>query len=261
MMEHFRSKELEGSFLPVTSKTEFPRFPLLKRGQDKDLYDHAVIEWTSPGKGQIINQRSPYCFQRLQDIFPHHFVTTAVNDFPQKCRTHAEQLARRAMLAEKTLPLPIRCVVHGYLTGKGWEEYQNTGGLGGIKLPLGMVESQRLPAPLFIPYIKGESQCIDFATLSERYGQVLAEKVRSAALKIFYRAWKIARSRGVLIVESTFEFGHYKGELLLIDECITPSSNLFWSRENYKPGGPMPPLDEASLLSLLGLRREAGVSA
>ena len=276
-MDHSRSKELEGSFLPVTSKTEFPGIPLLKRGQDKDLYDfgemllvvctdrmagsHAAIKGTIPGKGQMVNQLSTYWFQRLQDIFPNHFVTADVNDFLEECHMHAELLAGRSMFVKKTLPLSVRCVVHGYLTGAGWEEYQNTGGLGGIKLPLGMVESQRLPAPLFIPYIKGESQCIDFSTLSELYGQVLAEKVRSAALKIFYRAWKIARSHGVLIVESTFEFGHYKGELLLIDECITPSSSLFWSLENYKAGGPMPPLDEASLLSLLGLKLEAGVPA
>ena len=276
-MDHSCSKELEDSLLPVTSKTEFPGIPLFKRGQDKDLYDfgerllvvstdrmagsHATIEGTSPGKGQMVNQLSTYWLQRLQDIFPNHFVTADVNDFPEECHAHAEQLAGRAMLAKKTLPLPIRCVVHGYLTGERWEEYQNTGGLGGIKLPLGMVESQRLPAPLFVPYIKGESQCIDFSTLSELYGQVLAEQVRSAALKIFYRAWKIARSRGVLIVESTFEFGHYKGDLLLIDECITPSSSLFWSRENYKTGNLMPPLDEAALLSLLGLKREAGVPA
>lgn len=276
-MDHSCGKDLEGSLLPVTSKTEFPGIPLFKRGQDKDLYDfvemllvvstdrmagsHVIIKGTIPGKGQMVNQLSTYWFQRLQDVFPNHFVSADVNDFPAVCHTHAEQLAGRSMLVKKSLPLPVRCVVHGYLTGEVWEEYQNTGGMGGIKLPLGMVESQRLPAPLFLPYIKGESQCIDFSTLSELYGQTLAEKVRSAALKIFYRAWKMARSRGVLIVESTFEFGRYKGDLLLIDECITPSSSLFWSMENYKAGGPMPPLDEASLLSLLGLKLGAGVPA
>ena len=269
-MDHSCRKELEGSLLPFISKTEFPGLPLFKRGQDKDLYDfgerilvvftdrmagsHVLIEGTSPVKGQMANQLSTYWFQRLQDVFPNHFVSADVNDFPEGCHAYSEQLAGRSMLVKKSLPLPIRCVVHGYLTGEVWQEYQNTGGLGGIKLPLGMVESQRLPAPIFMPYSKVESQYIDFSTLSELCGQALAGKVRSAALKIFYRAWKMARSRGVLVVESTFEFGQHQGEFLLIDECITPSSSLFWSLETYKTGSPLPLLDEASLLSLLGLR-------
>lgn len=274
-MDHSCSKELADSFLPVTRKTEFPGIPLFKRGQDKDLYDfgerllvvstdrmagsHVIIEGTIPGKGQIVNQMSAYWFQRLQEVFPNHFVSADVNDFPAACQAHADQLAGRSILVKKAIPLPVRCVVRGYLTGENWLEYQETGGLAGIKLPLGMVESQRLPAPLFIPYIKGECQSIGFAAMTELCGKVLTEKVRSAALKIFYQAWKMARRRGVLLVESTFEFGHYKGELLLIDECITPSSSLFWSLKTYKDGGPMPPLDEASLLSLLGLRLGAGV--
>ena len=167
-MDHSCSTDLAVSFLPVTSKTEFPGLSLFKRGQDKDLYDfgemllvvstdrmadsHVLVEGTSPGKGQMATQLSTYWFQRLQDVFPNHFVSADVNDFPEGCHAYSEQLAGRSMLVKKSLPLPLRCVVHGYLTGEVWQEYQNTGGLGGIKLPLGLVESQRLPAPIFMPF-------------------------------------------------------------------------------------------------------------
>lgn len=276
-MNYSYSKEMAEASHPIVSKTEIPGLTLYKRGQDKDLYDfgetllvvatdrmagsRVIIEGTISGKGQVVNQMSAYWFQRLREVFPNHFISANVNDFPAPCEAHAEQLAGRSMLVKKATPLPVRCVVRGYLTGEGWQEYQQTGGLAGIPLPAGMVESQRLPAPFFIPYVQGKSQSIGFAALAELCGELLAEKVRSAALNIFYRAWKMARKRGVLIVESTFEFGLHEGKVLLIDECITPYSSLFWSLETYKSGVPLPPLGEASLLALLGCRAGAGAPA
>jgi len=273
-MNHSYNLERTEIPLPVVSKTKLPRLTLFKRGQDKDLYDfgetllvvatdrvagsRVIIERTIPGKGQVVNQMSSFWFQRLREVFPNHFLSSDVNDFPEACQSHAEQLAGRSMLVKKATPLPVRCVVHGYLTGKTWQEYQETGGLAGIRLPSGMVESQRLPAPLFIPHVKGESQGVGFAALEELCGKVLAEKVRTAALRIFLSAWKMARYRGILIVESTFEFGVHEGVVLLIDECITPYSSLFWPLETYKPGGTLPAMDEASVLDSLGCRVGAG---
>jgi phosphoribosylaminoimidazole-succinocarboxamide synthase len=273
-MNHSYNTERTEIPLPVVSKTKLPDLALFKRGQDKDLYDfgetllvvatdrvagsRVIIEGTIPGKGQVVNQMSAFWFQRLREVFPNHFLSADVNDFPAACQSHAEQLAGRSMLVKKATPLPVRCVVHGYLTGKTWQEYQETGGLAGIRLPSGMVESQRLPAPLFIAHIKGESQGVGIAALEELCGKVLAEKVRTAALRIFFSAWKMARYRGVLIVESTFEFGVHEGVVLLIDECITPYSSLFWSLETYKPGGALPAMNEASVLDSLGCRVRAG---
>lgn len=273
-MNHSYNKEKTEAPLPVVSKTEFPGLALFERGQDKDLYDfgetllvvatdrvagsRVIIEGTIPGKGQAVSQMSAYWFQRLGDVFPNHFISAKVSDFPAPCQAHAEQLTGRSMLVKKATPLPVKCVIRGYLTGEGWQEYLETGCLAGIRLPSGMVESQRLPAPLFIPYVEGAPRGIGFAALEELFGRMLAEKLRSAALKIYFKAWKMARSRGVLIVESTFEFGVHEGEVLLIDDCITPYSSLFWSLETYKPGGPLPPLGEVSVLDFLGCRAGAG---
>jgi phosphoribosylaminoimidazole-succinocarboxamide synthase len=259
------SKETVTASLPVVSKTEFPGLTLFKRGQDKDLYDfgetllvvatdrvagsRVVIEGTIPGKGQAVNQMSAYWFQRMADVFPNHYISADVNDFPAPCQAHAGQLAGRSMLVKKATPLPVRCVVRGYLTGEGWQEYRETGGMGGVALPAGMVESQRLPAPLFIPWVKGASQGMGYAALEELCGRMLAERVRRAALNIYFQAWKMARHRGVLIAETTFEFGIREGAVLLIDECITPYSSLFWSLESYKPGGPLPVLGKEFLLT------------
>jgi len=255
---------------PVVSKTEFPGLTLFKRGQDKDLYDfgetllvvatdrvagsRVIIEGTTPGKGQAINRMSAYWFQRLAEVFPNHFISADVDDYPAPCQAHAAELSGRSMLVKKAIPLPVQCVVRGYLTGEGWQEYRETGSMAGIRLPAGMLESQRLPAPLFIPCVKGAPQGMGFAALEELCGRMLAEKLRSAALKIYFQAWKMARYRGILIVESTFEFGIHEGAVLLIDECITPYSSLFWSMDTYKPGGPLPALGEAFLLASFGSR-------
>jgi len=258
-------KEAATTSSPVVSKTEFPELTLFKRGQEKDLYDlgetllvvatdrvassRVIIEGTIPGKGQAVNQMSAYWFQRLRDVFPNHFISADMCDFPAACQARAEQLAGRSLLVKKAIPLPVKCVVRGYLTGDGWQEYQETGGMGGIMLPSGMVESQRLPAPLFIPHVKDVPPGTGFTALEELFGRMLAEKLRSAALKIYFQAWKMARYRGVLIADTTFEFGIHEGAVLLIDECITPYSSLFWSLKTYKPGGPLPELDKEYLLA------------
>jgi len=266
-----KEEEMKNSYsketLPIVSMTDFPDLALFKRGKEKDLYDFGktllmvstdrvtcdreLEEGTVPGRGQMSTWMSAYWFQKLRKVFPNHFISTDIRDFPPACQAHAEQLAGRSMLVKKATPLPVRCVVRGYLTAEGWKEYLETGAMAGIGLPPGMVESQRLPGPLFIPYLKGTSQGAGFAALEELCGKMLSKKLRSAALNIYFKAWKVARRRGLLIVESTFEFGIYEGEVLLIDECITPYSSRFCSLDTYRPGGPLPDLKEEALLTSL----------
>lgn len=144
------------------------------------------------------------------------------------------------MLVKKTTPLPVSCVVHGYLTGAGWQEYQEVGTMFGFSLPAGMVKSQRLPVPLFVPLIQGEAPETGFSALEECCGRILAENLRTATLRLFFKAWKLARARGVLLVESTFEFGLCEGGLHLIDECITLETSQFWDVKAYKVGDSLP---------------------
>lgn len=266
MHDIFR-REGPAASLPVVSETILPGLRLLQRCRNKDLYDLGEtllvvhtdrggdstmpLQAVIPGRGQLGNQLSAYWFQRLREVFPNHFLSAEVENFPAPCQPHAAQLAGRSMLVKKATPLPVRCLVRGYLTEEGWREYQRTGGMAGATLPSGMLESQRLPVPLFVPIVDGDQVGTDFATLEAVCGVLLAEKLRSAALHLYFKAWKIARYRGILIAESSFEFGLHEGALLLIDDCITQYTSRFWSLESYKPGRALPVLADAGLLSRL----------
>ncbi len=258
------------------SELALPGLTLFKRGQHKDLYDFGEtlllvsndrISTGSDaetlmvaGKGLILNQQSAYWFKQLREQCPNHFISVEVSDFPEPCQVYADQLKGRSMLVKKATPLPVKCVVHGYLAGSGWQDYQRTGAMSGIELPAGMEESQRLPGPLFIPHVQGDSCGNGFADLEKEYGQSLAKKLRKAALHLYFKAWKMARFRGVLLVESTFEFGVHEGRVYLVDECITLDSSRFWSLKTYKPGGPLPFLGEDLLLESHVNRQETGLS-
>lgn len=271
-MKQSYNKSLAG-LLPAASQAGLSGLTLFKHGRTKELYDLGETllvvhtdrvaggpgseERIIPGKGQVVNQMSAYWFQRLREVFPNHLVSAELCDFPESCQAHAEYLEGRSMLVKKATPLPVKCLVRGYLTGAGWQEYQTTGGMAGTRLPSGMLESQRLPVPLFVPDIEGAAGEAGFASLEALYGKVIAEKLRSAALHLYFKAWKIARYRGLLIAESSFEFGLHEGSLLLIDECITPYTSQFWPLESYQSGGPLPALDPAGLLA--SLRGRAGM--
>lgn len=258
------------------NETDYPDFTLFKRGRHKELYDFGEtllvvatdqvsicstdLDEIIPGKGQLVNQLSAYWFKQLSELLPNHFISTEVSEFPEPCQAYAEQLEGRSMLVKKTTPLAVICVVHGYLTGKGWQEYQKTGAMAGIRLPTGMVESQRLPGPLFIPHVLGETTEIGFTVFEEHFGRMLAEKLRNAALKLYFKAWKIARQRGVLLVESTFEFGLHEGTVHLIDECITPESSLFWDLKTYKARETQPFLGRNFMLASSVNRQGTGLT-
>lgn len=243
---------------------------LLSRGKDKDIFDLGdmllmvstdrlsvagkSIGQGFNGKGKIVNQLSAYWFRKLRNVSPNHFVSAQPACFPAAIRSAVENFDGRSMLVWKTTPLPIRFIVRGYLAGSGWREYQETGEICGTKLPQGLVESQRLPSPLFAPTAKGRpgglSENLDFDSLKQLLGKTLAEQLRETSLRLYFNASKIARERGVLIADTKFEFGLLDGKLMLIDECLTPDTSRFWSLDSYRYG-PMPSMDKHLLIDYL----------
>lgn len=251
--------------------TSLPGITLMRRGKDKDVYDLGdMLLMVSTdrlsasgkslgqgvkGKGKIVNRLSAYWFRILRNIFPNHLVTPFTKCFPESLRNNAEVLFGRSMLVWKTNPLPVRCVVRGYLAGAGWREYMERGEIVGTKLPSGMVESQRLPFPIFSPTTKGQAggmnENIEFSSLQSLIGRSLAEQLRYTSLKLYFTAWKSARERGVLIADTKFEFGLHDGKLMLIDECLTPDNSRFWAIDSYRYGGPTPSMDKQLLIDYL----------
>lgn len=253
--------------------TDFRGLTLLRQGKDKDIYDLgdmllmvATDRLSSGGKslaqgfrgkGRIVNQLSAFWFRHLGKIIPNHLVSADDRCFPEAIRNVAAQAHGRSMLVWEATPLPVRCVVRGYLAGAVWREYQENGEICGVKLPAGLVESQRLPSPIFTPTTKGRSgemnENIDFHSLEGLLGKTLAEKLRDISLKLYFTAWKSARDKGVLIADTKFEFGLHAGQLMLIDECLTPDNSRFWELEKYRHGGKMPSLDKHLLIDYLSL--------
>jgi len=247
--------------MSVIRETNFPGIAPAARGKVRDIYDlgenllivatdrlsafDVVMPTPIPDKGKVLTQLSLFWFELLRDLIPNHVVSAA--DFPAPFAAYREQLAGRAMLVRKTQPLPIECVVRGYLSGSGWKEYKSSGKVCGIALPAGLVESDKLPLPIFTPATKaatGHDENITFARAAEMLGQALAEKVRDTTLKIYRRAATYAEPRGILLADTKFEFGLLNGEMIWIDEALTPDSSRFWPAAEYKPGGPQPSFDK-----------------
>lgn len=251
--------------------TNYPGLTLLRRGKDKDVYDLGdmlllistdrlsaggkSLEQGVAGKGKIVNQLSAYWLRKLRNIFPNHLVSADSRCFPEAISKSVELLDGRSMLVWETTPLPVRCVVRGYLAGAGWKEYQEKGAICGNRLPPGLVESQRLPAPIFVPTAKGrpggKNENIDFSSLQQLLGKTLAEELRDISLRLYFNAWRSAHGQGVLIADTKFEFGLHDGKLMLIDECLTPDTSRFWSLESHRKGGPMPSMDKQFLMEHL----------
>lgn len=259
------------SHLSIINSPEPATLVNMRRGKDKDIYDfgdllllvHAdrisALGRSLPveiaGKGRIVNQLSAFWFGKLRDICPNHLITVEESLFPACVREVAGDCEGRAMLVWKTMPLPIRCVVRGYLAGAGWREYLETGAICGNMLPSGLVESQRLPAPIFTPTTKGgaygKNESVSFKTFQEALGSTLAEQVRETSLRLYFNAWQRARERGVLIADTKFEFGLHDGKLMLIDECLTPDTSRFWPMDRYRQGGAMASMDKQILADYL----------
>ena len=248
----------------VLLKTQFPDLVLFARGKVRDIYDfgdHLLLVATDrisafdvvlptgiPEKGKILTSLSTFWFRIMADLVPTHLITTEVEEYPATCRPYREVLRGRSMLVLKAKPLPIECIVRGYLAGSGWTEYQKAGSVSGITLPAGLPESCRLDPPLFTPSTKAEQgdhdETITFDQAASLLGGRLAEQVRDLSLKIYERARAHALDRGIIIADTKFEFGLLNGELLLIDEVLTPDSSRFWPADTYRPGRSQPSFDK-----------------
>jgi len=245
--------------------TEFGEISLVHRGKVRDIYNldsYLLIVATDrisafdfvlpngiPYKGFVLNQISAFWFRVLESIVAHHMVTTELDRFAALPRHLTEALRGRAMVVKKARPLPVECIVRGYLAGSGWNEYRETGTLAGILLPTGLKESSRLLTPLFTPSTKADAgahdENIDFPTLVQKIGRKMAEEIQSISIRLYQEAAAIAEKRGILIADTKFEFGlDDQDRLILIDEALTPDSSRFWPLDGYAPGRPQKSFDK-----------------
>jgi phosphoribosylaminoimidazole-succinocarboxamide synthase len=200
-----------------------------------------------PRKGEVLTQISYFWFAQTQAFQPNHLLSRSDEPLPASLQPFAAQLARRTMIVKKAQPLAIECVVRGYLAGSGWKEYREHQTVCGIKLPSGLVESSELPEPIFTPATKAESghdENIPFERAAEIVGPAIAEQARTASLKLYGFARDYARQRGIIIADTKFEFGLLDGQLILIDEALTPDSSRFWPADLYQPGKAQPSFDK-----------------
>ena len=250
--------------LEAVVETNLPGLTLVGRGKVRDIYEigdklllvasdrlsafDVVLPDGIPGKGKVLTQISAFWFRKLADIVPNHMLTIDPEEFPPTARSHEETIAGRSMLCRKAKPLPVECVVRGYLSGSGWSEYRERGEVCGIRVPEGLPESSRLPEPIFTPATKEEKGKHDvnitFTKMVDVVGKPMAEKARAVSLEIYRRAADYARGRGIIIADTKFEFGLANGKLILIDEVLTPDSSRFWPADGYRPGGPQRSFDK-----------------
>jgi phosphoribosylaminoimidazole-succinocarboxamide synthase len=246
------------------SQTDFKDLNLLKRGKVRDIYDlgenllmvatdrisafDVVMPDPIPDKGIILTQISLYWFEIMKPIVENHVISANVSDFPAVCQPYADILRGRSMLVKKTEPLPIECVVRGYISGSGWKSYQASQSVCGIALPPGLKESDQLPEPIFTPSTKEEIGAhdinIDFEETINRIGNDLASKVKELSLAIYKKGAEMAAEKSIIIADTKFEFGQIGNELILIDEVLTPDSSRFWPKDTYNPGGSQQSFDK-----------------
>jgi phosphoribosylaminoimidazole-succinocarboxamide synthase len=240
----------------VIRETQLEGVPLKARGKVRDIYDlgeHLLIVASDrlsafdvvlpdpiPDKGKVLTQISVYWFHQMADLTPNHLVAWRVQDFPQSLQRFGDQLEGRSMLVKKCQPLAIEAIVRGYLAGSGWKDYQETGQVCGYDLPTGLRDSDRLEEPLFTPSTKAEQgehdENISVERAREIVGADLADEVAGRSLAIYKRAREMAAEKGIIIADTKFEFGLAGGELVLIDEVLTPDSSRFWPADQYQPG-------------------------
>jgi phosphoribosylaminoimidazole-succinocarboxamide synthase len=238
-------------------ETHFPEMKLLKRGKVRDVYDlgefflmvasdrlsafDVVMPDPIPDKGFILTQISLFWFDIVQPLVQNHVVASDVDQYPAACRPYADVLKGRSMLVKKAQPLPIECIVRGYISGSAWKEYSETGKICGIRLPQGLKESQKLPEPIFTPSTKAElgehDINIDFDETAGLIGQAQAEKIRELSVAIYKKGAERADQKGIIIADTKFEFGFIDDDFILIDEILTPDSSRFWPKDSYRPGG------------------------
>jgi len=245
----------------VIRETNFAGLAPIARGKVRDIYDlgdrllivatdrlsafDVVMPTPIPDKGRVLTQLSLFWFNLLKGVIPHHVISAT--EFPAPFEKFQGDLDGRSMVVRKTKPLPIECVARGYLSGSGWKEYRASGKICGISLPNGLRESDRLPEPIFTPATKavtGHDENIPFEQATGILGGELAEQARNITLELYRRAAAYAEPRGIILADTKFEFGLLNGQLIWIDEALTPDSSRFWPAAQYKPGGAQPSFDK-----------------
>jgi phosphoribosylaminoimidazole-succinocarboxamide synthase len=240
---------------PPVLETTLPGLPAPRRGKVRDVYDlgeHLLLVATdrisaydhvlSPGipdKGKILTQLSTFHFRRLESRVAHHLVATDIADFPAVLQPHGAVLAGRSVLVRKAQVVPFECVARGYLAGSGYREYREHGAVCGVALPPGLERAGRLPEPIFTPATKaeeGHDENIPFAALAGALGEGLATRLKTLTLEIYRQGAEHAAAAGLILADTKFEFGLVEGELILIDELLTPDSSRYWPADTWRPG-------------------------
>ncbi len=254
--------------MQIVQETNIQEYPLLSRGKVRDIYevdqDRLLIVTTDrmsafdvvlpdpiPYKGAVLNQLTIFWMQRFQDLVQNHLLENDPQNYPQPLQKHFQELQGRSVLVSRAKPLPVECIVRGYLSGSGWKDYQSTGQLCGYSLPEGLGESDQLPAPLFTPSTKAEAGAHDEnITLEEAQntvGRETMDKVQELSLRLYQQGCELAEDKGLIIADTKFEFGLKDNQILLIDEVLTPDSSRFWPRDRYQPGQAQPSFDKQYL--------------
>ncbi|MDD5584611.1 MAG: phosphoribosylaminoimidazolesuccinocarboxamide synthase [Candidatus Omnitrophica bacterium] len=247
----------------VLLSTEFPDIKLFKRGKVRDVYEvgeHLLVVSTDrisafdvvlpcgiPHKGEILNKISLFWFDFTKDIIPNHIITADVNEYPSSLTKYKDILRGRSMLVKKTKPLTFECVVRGYLSGSAYKEYKETQTICGLKFPSGLRESEKLPEALFTPATKeehGHDINVTVSAMEKSLGAKTTALVQNVSIQIYSEALRYARSKGIIIADTKFEFGFEGERLILIDEVLTPDSSRFWPKNGYAPGGPQASFDK-----------------
>ena len=249
---------------PVLLQTDFPDLELFASGKVRDVYrigaDRLLFVATDrisafdyvlatgiPHKGRVLTQISKFWFEFLKDTVANHLVTADVSKYPVEIQAHADQLRGRSMLVQRAEMFPVECVVRGYLSGSGWKEYKANGSVCGIKLPAGLRESEQLPQPIFTPATKattGHDENISFEEMGKLVDPEDARQLRDLSLAIYQKASDFARTKGIIIADTKFEFGKTAAGITLADEVLTPDSSRFWPAELYSPGMSQPSFDK-----------------
>lgn len=252
-------------------ETSLPGLSLFSRGKVRDNYDlgdsllmvatdrvsafDVIMKQPVPGKGKILTQMTLFWLDQVKDIVPNHLISANVNEFPDACHPYMGILEGRSLWVKKAEPIPFECVVRGYLAGSGWREYRQNGKICGITLPSGLREADRLPEPIFTPATKAEQgdhdENVSFTIMVNALGKETAEKLRGLSIAIYSRARDIAEQRGIIVADTKMEFGLLDGDIILIDELLTPDSSRFWPADSYEPGHAQASFDKQFLRDYL----------
>ncbi len=243
--------------------TSFPEIELFKRGKVRDVYDlkdkllvvstdriscfDVVLPTCIPHKGEVLTSLSLFWFELTKDVVPNHLITADVHNYPAELSKYKDSVKGRSMLVKKAKPIPVECIVRGYLSGSGWKEYQQSQSICGIKLPSGLKESDKLPEPIFTPSTKedvGHDINVSQDYIEKELGKDITSQLRELSLALYLKASAYAESKGIIIADTKFEFGLYQNKVILIDEVLTPDSSRFWPKDRYRAGKAQPSFDK-----------------